>query len=315
MGLKPSSGAGVSFSTPYLYSGLQFAGKPEHVQCAENFSNEGSVCSETVICVADGSTHIGVILANYPNASIATEPGLRDMYEHFANGFCNVIAAEQFDLAESVMRDQSGYKGEYAIGNNVHSKEPFALVTRDDDVIWSDFVNWVMQTLIAAEDEGITSDVAHLIPLRSEAFFGDEFSSMFRDVVSVVGNYGEIYERNLEHILPRPVSDYINDGKTGLIYAFPFGNLNAVGPDPIARGRLQKILLRGKLQCGVQERRPIYAVKDTNGEWSGTYEDGGKSHYDLVGGMDSSSRTPLPDYWIRRCHHTAQQRRRHMHFE
>ena len=256
-----------------MYNGLQFAGVPEYLECAESFSKEG-ICSDTVICAIDGSTHVDVILENYPNASIATAPAILDMYSHFSSGFCNVLAAEQFDIAEKVVRDGSGYIGPYEMGTKVHSKEPLALVSREDDIIFSDFLNWIMVALITAEDEGITSETAASI-LPTTDIFGDEFSNMFRDAVALVGNYGEIYERNLEHVLPRPTPDYINDGKSGLMYAYPFGTLESVGPTPKLGGTMDVIIRRGKLICGVEGQRPFFAVKkdgNTN-EWSGTFLD------------------------------------------
>ena len=92
---------------------------------------------------------------------------------------------------------------------------------------------------------------------------------MFKLAVATVGNYGEMYRRHLEDILPRPVPDRINSGDSGVIYAYPFGNLQRVGDGPVAGGTLESILARGKLRCGVS-RRAIFARLDAASQtWVG----------------------------------------------
>jgi len=54
--------------------------------------------------------------------------------------------------------------------------------------------------------------------------FGANYEKMFQNAVAEVGNYGEMYERHLESILPRTEVNRINDGSTGLIYVMPFGS-------------------------------------------------------------------------------------------
>jgi hypothetical protein len=247
---------------------LQFGGTPPYVFCADNFENEGD-CADTVVCVLDSSTHYAEILSLNPNASIISVVDSLTMFRNFIDGFCNVIAGEQFSIAESVGRGQ-GYLGKYEYGSKVISKEPLALVTRTDDPAWSDFVNWVVEALLTAEDQRITQRTAHDMGLTNA--FGSRFRTMFRDVVGLVGNYGEVFTRNLEPILPRPIADEINAGTTGLIYAFPFGSLDATaqfGPSPTQGGVMQKLVSRGKLVCGVISR-PLFAEFDSaSNSWSG----------------------------------------------
>ncbi|KAL3916111.1 MAG: hypothetical protein SGARI_008028, partial [Bacillariaceae sp.] len=54
--LEPVSGDGFDFTIPYLYNGVQFAGVPEFVACADNATSTGA-CSDTKICAQDGTTH------------------------------------------------------------------------------------------------------------------------------------------------------------------------------------------------------------------------------------------------------------------
>jgi hypothetical protein len=140
------------------------------------------------------------------------------------------------------------------------------MATRDDDPQFSDFVNWIMEALISAEEAQITSDRAQSMnPITA---FGSTFEGMVRDAVEAVGNYGELYERNLESLLPRTVTNTINDGgEGGLIYAFPFANLAGIGTGPVPDGTLSKILERGYLKCGVSKR--VIFAQGNNGTWTG----------------------------------------------
>jgi general L-amino acid transport system substrate-binding protein len=266
--LESGTGAGFSFSIPYLYNGLQFGGTYPFVECADNLTVAEDICQGTKICVLDGTTHVQEITAKIPNAQIVLVVGNEFLYTNFIQGRCNVIAGEQFDIAESIVRGR-GYDGAYASGVKVHSKEPLCMVTRDDDPQWSDFVNWVMEALLTAEDDGITSRAATF--LRPTTVFGDTFANMFSNAIQIVGNYGEIYGRNLEALLPRPPPDMINKGDSGLIYAFPFGDVRAVGDGPVMGGTLEKIRQRGYLRCGIS-RRVIFAQFNVSRQsWNGEY--------------------------------------------
>lgn len=93
---------------------------------------------------------------------------------------------------------------------NPLSKEPLAAFTREDDPHWSDLVRWVFYVLLEAEERGITqanvNDAANAdfgkftIQNNSGKYtyqvlgLGPEWA---KDIIRAVGNYGEIYERNL----------------------------------------------------------------------------------------------------------------------
>jgi general L-amino acid transport system substrate-binding protein len=272
--LEPTTGDSFSFSVPYLYNQLQYAGEPPYVQCADNGTLTGEFCNETKICVLDGTTHVTEVMAQLPDAPLISVVGSEYLYYNFIQGVCNVIAGEQFDIAESIVRAK-GYVGEYEYGTRVLAKEPLAFVTRDDgDPQWSDFVNWVLEALLAAEEASVTSTTANIIP-PTDAFgniTSSPFAFAFRNAVREVGNYAEIYQRTLQAILPRPIPDQINPGNSGLMYAFPFGNINVngtVGPGPTPGDTLDTIRTRGFLKCGIS-RRIIFAQFDANNQtWNG----------------------------------------------
>ena len=82
------------------------------------------------------------------------------------------------------------------------------------------------------------------------------FGNSFRSTIQTVGNYGEIYQRNLGAIVPRGGLNTLNSGKTGLMYAFPFGGAIVHEKLPIVgdvEGLLKKVNGRGHLNCGLIE--------------------------------------------------------------
>jgi len=149
----------------------------------------------------------------------------------------------------------------------VYSKEPLALVTRNGDAEFSDFVNWIVQALMAAEEQDITQSTAGAF--TQSTLFGEEYQDMFINAIEAVGNYAEVYDRNLEAIIPRASINTINQGDTGLVYALPFGAFTIEGPGPSSGGTLDTIIQRGHLRCGIT-RRAVFAEFDTDGqEWRG----------------------------------------------
>lgn len=216
----------------------------------------------------ESSTHFPVVKDLLPSSNIFASTS--DTRQDFIEGKCNAIAGEIITVTEKQLRDR-GYEGEYEIGTNVFSKEPLAAVTRDDDPEWSDIVNWVLQALLAAEEQGITQDNAATFPTAS--VFGNQFENMFIDAIEAVGNYGEIYARHLEAtgVLPRQVLDNINiNGSTGLLYSHSFGGVELSGPGPSMGGTLELIESRGHLRCGITARVGFGAVLDRDtGQWGG----------------------------------------------
>jgi general L-amino acid transport system substrate-binding protein len=115
------------------------------------------------------------------------------------------------------------------------SKEPLGPVTRQNDDAWFDIVNWTVFATFIADEQGVTStnvdDMMEDTPELTRLFGGEgEFQTTmglnadaFLQVIKQVGNYGEIFEKNLTGPLGlQRVGSYNEqwfDG--GLIYAPP----------------------------------------------------------------------------------------------
>ena len=118
------------------------------------------------------------------------------------------------------------------------SKEPLAPAVLQGDSQWKDVVAWTLYGLFTAEEYGITSDnvaeqaetsqipdVQRLLGVEPEPVeqLGLEPTAIYT-AVEQVGNYGEIYNRNLgpdtQFNIPRGLNAQWSDG--GLIYGIPF---------------------------------------------------------------------------------------------
>jgi general L-amino acid transport system substrate-binding protein len=127
--------------------------------------------------------------------------------------------------------------GDYIVLPDRISKEPIAPVIRYGDDQWLELITWVFRAPVQAEELGITqANVASFEQstdpsvrrfLGLEAGVTDGFGLDPRwtaHVIERVGNYGEIFERNLGTRTPLGMARGMNalwtDG--GLMYAPPF---------------------------------------------------------------------------------------------
>jgi hypothetical protein len=271
---QKATGKGFSLSTPYFYSGTTFAGVPEMVDCANRLDTIFEICRGLQVCVL-GDTVTEQLIGSLLSGT-ATVPTVDSsaLFENFANGTCNVIAGAPLLIFEQRVRDVN-YTGEYEPGGRLFSKEPLGMVSRGDDDEWADFVKWVLNALITAEAMNITQDRADEFP--STDLFGEEYKDMFRNAITAVGNYGEMYDRH--YVVRSPRADglnRLNTGESGLMYSKPFGSINTIvpipgqDPGPIANDTLEAIANRGQLRCGIRSNRTGFAeYNSTIRSWSG----------------------------------------------
>ncbi len=127
----------------------------------------------------------------------------------FEEGRCDVLTSDQSQLAG--LRSQMADPGSIIVLPEVISKEPLGPAYLENDAQWADVVNWTVFATFAAEEFGITQDnVDEFLDSddpRVQRFFGQggqvsgEYIGLDNDfaanVIRAVGNYGEIYERNV----------------------------------------------------------------------------------------------------------------------
>lgn len=75
---------------------------------------------------------------------------------------------------------------------------------------------------------------------------------------------------HLEAIEPRNGMNRVNTGATGMLYSFPFGNLETVGPQiEMVSPTVAAMKERGFLRCGVNQRKGFAEFNTTTRAWSG----------------------------------------------
>jgi hypothetical protein len=85
-----------------------------------------------------------------------------------------------------------------------------AMATSQADADWSTYVYWVVANSIGAEEDNTTA--ASAMDRPEVNLFGPDFQGMFRNPISLTGNYEEIYMRNIESLPLRANENLLNRG-------------------------------------------------------------------------------------------------------
>ena len=156
--------------------------------------------------------------------------------QNYLAGRCDVYTTDASGLAatRSTFTDPENH----VVLPEIISKEPLGPATRHGDDQWSDIVTWVLNATITAEEKGVTSanvddmkanskDPEVLRLLGVEGNQGAELGlsvDWAYNIIKSVGNYGEIFERNIGVNTPIGLARGHNalwtDG--GLQYSPPF---------------------------------------------------------------------------------------------
>ena len=190
------------------------------------------------VCVQEGTTTL-LNLADYfrSNNIKYTEikfAKLDDVVKAYASGQCDTLTADASQLY--ALRMTLAKPDDNVILPDIVSKEPLAPVVRQRDDDWMMIVKWTLYAMINAEELGITSqniddalkskkpDVMRLV--GTEGAYGEQLG-LTKDwaarIIRRVGNYGEVYERNIgsgsKLRIPRGLNQLWSAG--GIQYAPP----------------------------------------------------------------------------------------------
>lgn len=154
----------------------------------------------------------------------------------FFSGRCDVFTSDISQLA-SIRSVDAPSPDDFVILPEVISKEPLAPVVRHGDDQWFDIAKWTIHALIEAEEKGITSanvdemlkssdpNVQRLLGVQGNLGegLGLDKDWAYR-AIKQVGNYGEIFERNVGADTPLKLERGLNALWTngGLQYSPPF---------------------------------------------------------------------------------------------
>ncbi|TYQ30643.1 amino acid ABC transporter substrate-binding protein [Pseudanabaena sp. UWO310] len=191
------------------------------------------------ICAQTGTTTEQNLADQMRKRNLAYKPVVYEdvnaTFNAYQSGRCTAITADRSALV--VRRTSLADPDNHVVLDFVISKEPLAPAVIDGDPKWSDIVKWIIFAAIEAEDLDISSAnlTTQLQSKNAEIrrFLGLD-GSLGKDmgvandftvrVVKHVGNYAEIYDRNLgkdsPFKLPRGQNELWKNG--GLMYAPPF---------------------------------------------------------------------------------------------
>jgi general L-amino acid transport system substrate-binding protein len=158
-----------------------------------------------------------------------------ELSKAFFAGRCDCLTSDASQLAAH--RSVAPNPDDYIILPEIISKEPLAPVVRHGDDEWYDIVNWTVMALIEAEELGITSknldEMLKSTDPQVQRFLGvtpgygkalglDE--KWAYNIIKQVGNYGEIFDRNVGPKTPLRLERGLNDLWTrgGIMYSYPF---------------------------------------------------------------------------------------------
>ena len=221
------------FGPVYFYDGQGFL-MPKASKVARAAQLNGAT-----VCVQQGTT-TELNLTDFARRNrISFKPvvmeDLRAAVSALAGGRCDVISQDGAGLATT--RTMLRNPNDYVILPDRISKEPIAPVVRFGDDQWLEVVNWVFHAPVEAEDLGIDSKNAATLAQTTDPsirrFLGFEpgISDGFGldpkwpyNVISRVGNYGEIFARNLGPTTPLGMDRGMNKlwSAGGLMYSPPF---------------------------------------------------------------------------------------------
>ncbi|HEX9738154.1 MAG TPA: amino acid ABC transporter substrate-binding protein [Candidatus Limnocylindria bacterium] len=189
------------------------------------------------ICVQTGTTTELNLADVFRSEGIDFTPlpfgEIEQTYSAYDEGSCDAVTSDRSQLV--AQRTILGNPDDHVILDEVMSKEPLGPVVPLGDDEWFNVVKWVVFATFEAEERGITQDnvadmvgsdnpvIARLLGADGDLGLGLE-ADWAVSVISAVGNYGEIYDRNLGPGTPfdldRGPNSLWTDG--GLLYAPPY---------------------------------------------------------------------------------------------
>ena len=233
-----AGGNGLSFAPTTFYDGQGVM-----VPAASGLADLKALAGKPV-CVPSGTTSELNLADRMREQGIAYTPlkfqTLDQMYTAYLSGRCAAVSTDRSQLA--AQRSTFPQPEAHTVLPVVMSKEPLTPATINGDPAWADAVRWTLFALMQAEEMGITkANVAAKVAeakanpnqadlrrfLGVEGDFGRQLGLPVDFVVraiGAVGNYGEMFERNLGQMsklkLERGVNRLWTQG--GLMYAPPF---------------------------------------------------------------------------------------------
>ena len=227
------AGMGMVFAGVTYYDGIGFlVNKKLGVKSAKELDG-------ATICIQAGTTTELNVSDYFRGNNLKYTPITFDTSDESAksleSGRCDVLTSDKSQLY--AQRSKLANPSEYVVLPETISKEPLGPVVRKGDEDWFSIVKWTLFAMLNAEEAGITSknvlaeakstknpDVARLLGADGE--YGKDLKlpkDWVVQIVSQVGNYGEVFEKNLGKNTPLAIDRGLNAlwNNGGIQYAPP----------------------------------------------------------------------------------------------
>ena len=190
-------------------------------------TNAGTTTEKNIADAADAAG-VAITLNTFEDFDIVTD--------NFISGACDIITTDGSGLVGRKANQEPGDQEWVIFPATPISKEPLGPTYGQNDSAFADAVNWAVYATIIADEKGITQanvDAMAANPPDAEAgrLLGGEGElqsvmglapDAFLQAIKQVGNYNDIYERNLVPVgLTREGSANAGWQDGGLIYAPP----------------------------------------------------------------------------------------------
>jgi general L-amino acid transport system substrate-binding protein len=200
--------------------------------------NSALELNDAAVCVQQGTT-TELNLADYFRTNkmklkTVTFATADEAVKAYDAGRCDAYTTDASALAGERLR--LAQPDDHAVLPEIISKEPLAPAVRHGDDQWFDIVKWTHFVMVNAEELGITKanvddhmksespDVRRLLGVEGK--YGEAFgltNDWAYRIIKHVGNYGEVFERNVGQGSPLKIARGLNAlwNKGGLQYAPP----------------------------------------------------------------------------------------------
>jgi general L-amino acid transport system substrate-binding protein len=231
--LSRDTDLGLDFAQVNFYDGQGFL-VPKQLGVSSATELDGAS-----VCVLPGTTTEQNVADYFRVQNMKMNPvvieNTAELAKAFFAGRCDCMTSDASQLAG--IRAVAPNPADYVILPEIISKEPLAPAVRHGDNQWKDVVNYSVLALIEAEELGITSanvdEMLNSTDPKIQRFLGvtpgngkalglDE--KWAYNIIKQVGNYAEVFERNVGVDTPLMIERGLNALWTngGLMYSPPF---------------------------------------------------------------------------------------------
>jgi general L-amino acid transport system substrate-binding protein len=223
---------GLNFGPPNYFDGQGF------IVRRSLKVNSALELNDAAVCVQQGTT-TELNLADYFRANkmklkTVAFSNSDETVKAYDAGRCDAFTTDASALYAERLR--MAKPDDHMVLPEIISKEPLAPAVRHGDDQWFDIMKWVHFAMLNAEEAGVTKanvdemlksenpDIKRL--LGTEGAFGEQLG-LTKDwayrIIKHVGNYGEIFEKNVGQGSPMKISRGLNNlwTKGGLQYGIP----------------------------------------------------------------------------------------------